>query len=338
LGHATRCIPIVEALIAHSYSVILASDGEALTLLRKVFPDLDYVALPAYKISYKKGFLGLKGALLKSAFKNYRIYKKEQAIIAQLIQEKNIKGIISDNRFGVFSNQIPSVYITHQIRVLSGWMTFFTNYFHQKIINKHQECWVPDFEGLRNLSGNLSHNIALKIPIHYIKPLSQFKTVCNTTVFDYKYIIILSGIEPERSILEEKLIRLFKNQNYKTLLVQGKIGAEQISSEKGNISIVNYLVKDALEKAICQSETVICRSGYTSIMDLQKLQKKAFLIPTPQQTEQEYLAKYLEKQQITPYAKQTDFSLKDLEKLKNYKGFSNDYYTRNWEELFKVFD
>jgi UDP-N-acetylglucosamine transferase subunit ALG13 len=197
---------------------------------------------------------------------------------------------------------------------------------------------VPDFESKNNLSGALSHHISLKTAIHYIKPLSQFKTPCKTTNFDYKYIAILSGIEPERSILERKLILLFKKQTFKTLLIQGKIATEQVTNQKGNLRIVNYLIQADLEKAICKSETVICRSGYTSIMDLQKLQKKAFFIPTPEQTEQEYLAKYLEKQQITPFAKQAAFSLTALEKLQNYKGFGNDYYTINWKELFKIFD
>jgi uncharacterized protein (TIGR00661 family) len=296
------------------------------------------VTLPAYKIAYKKGFFGLKMALLKSSFTNYLIYKKEQAIITQLIKEKNIKGIISDNRFGAFSKLVPSVYITHQVRVFSGWSTFLTSKIHQAIINNYAACWVPDFQSKNNLSGALSHNIALKTAIHYIKPLSQFKTLCKTSNFDYKYIIILSGIEPERSILEDKLISLFEKQTFKTQLIQGKIEVEQVINQKGNLSIVNYLIQADLEKAICKSEIVICRSGYTSIMDLQKLQKKAFFIPTPEQTEQEYLAKYLEKQQIAPFTKQADFSLADLEKIQNYRGFTNDYYMRNWVELFKIFD
>jgi len=135
-----------------------------------VFPQLETVALPTYKITYKSGFFGLKWALFKNSFYNYRIYKKEQAVIAKLVQTKNIKGIISDNRFGVFSTQIPSVYITHQLRVFSAWTTFLTTFFHQKIIHNYSTVWIPDFETKTNLSGQLSHDVSLKIPMKYIKP------------------------------------------------------------------------------------------------------------------------------------------------------------------------
>lgn len=337
MGHATRCIPIVKALLIHNYTVLIASDGDALQLLQQTFPTLQAITLPSYKISYKNTFFGLKGALLTSAYYNYNNYKLEQKLIAAIIQKHEITGIISDNRFGVFNNNIPSVYITHQIRVLSGLTTYITSKLHQKIIAKYTECWIPDFAKKTNLSGKLSHHTTLKIPIKYIKPLSQFDTNCDTVTTNYDYCILLSGIEPLRNQLEEKLIAIFSKLPAKTILVQGKIAPKKTQKQMGNLTLVNYLLKEDLQATLCSSETIICRSGYSSIMDLQKLGKNVFFIPTPQQTEQEYLAKHLEKQQIAPFATQVDFLVNDLIQLDNYKGFNSKKYNTNWEELFEVF-
>ncbi len=338
LGHATRCIPIIKALQANHYNVIIASDGDALLLLKKYFPELLFEVLPAYKIAYKKGGFGLKGALLKSSFYNYPNYKKEQLFTQQLIQKHQIKGLISDNRFGVFSNEVPSVYITHQIRVFSGLGTYFTSKFHQKIINKHKECWVPDYESDSNLSGALSHQIKLKIPIKYIEPISQFTTTTKNKNTPIDCLIIISGIEPERSKLEEKLKALFKKSNYKTILIQGRIAKSQNIETIGNLTIYNYALTEELQQLIQNSKTVICRSGYSSIMDMANLQKKVFFIPTTGQNEQEYLAKHLKKQNIAPFANQNKFCIEDLEQLTHFNGFNITTNTRNWQELFQIFE
>ena len=142
LGHATRCIPIIYALLQNNFTPIIASDGKALELLQKEFPQLRSLKLPSYSISYGKN---LKRNLLLQFPKILSAVKKERKIIAQIIEkETNIVGIISDNRFGVLNAKIPSVYITHQLTVLSGFTTFFTRKIHQSIIKNFDECWVPD--------------------------------------------------------------------------------------------------------------------------------------------------------------------------------------------------
>ncbi len=338
MGHATRCIPIINALLAENYTIIIASDGEALTLLKKVFPYLEFHTLPAYKISYKNTFLGLKTSLLLHSLYNYRIYKKEQLVIKKLVQEKNLIGIISDNRFGAFSKETPSVYITHQLRVFSGLTTFISSKIHQKIIAKYSACWVPDFEGKENLSGTLSHQVKLKTPVFYIKPLSQFTASNKTVKKQYDYLIILSGIEPKRTELEKKVLRIFKNYPNNIALVQGKIATAKTVAKQGNITIFNYLLQEELQSLICKSNVVICRSGYSSIMDMAVLNKNVFFIPTQGQTEQEYLAKHLDNLKIAPFAKEASFQLKDLDQIVNYNGFNKKENTQNWKELFSVFN
>ena len=142
LGHATRCIPIIKALIETGYKPVIASDGAALQLLKKEFPQLEYIALPSYQIQYGKN---LKTSLLLKTSKITKAARSEYNVVNQYVNnEKDLVGIISDNRFGVYSKKVPSIYLTHQLNVLSGWSTFFTTAMHQSIMGNFNECWVPD--------------------------------------------------------------------------------------------------------------------------------------------------------------------------------------------------
>ena len=62
-----------------------------------------------------------------------------------------------------------------------------------------------------------------------------------------------------------------------------------------------------LNKLICESAFVICRSGYSTIMELMASEKNASLVPTPGQAEQEYLAKYLSGKNCHDSADQSNF-------------------------------
>ncbi|MCF6349964.1 MAG: glycosyltransferase [Flavobacteriaceae bacterium] len=328
IGHATRCIPIINELLKQGFTPILASDGDALLLLQKEFPNLKSYELPAYQIQYSKNAVFLKLKLFFQIPKVLRQLKKEEQIISQIIEKETINGIISDNRFGVYSTKIKTVYITHQIQVLSGFTTFFTTKIHQKIINKFDACWVPDIKNA-NLSGNLSNTKKLKTQIKFLGILSRFKKKNIKKVLPkYDILALLSGPEPQRTILEKLLINEFKTSTKKILFVRGVISEkEQITNTK-HVTYKNYLLQAELEKAIKESKLVIARSGYSTIMDLAVLQKKAFFIPTPRQNEQEYLAKHLKHLKIAPFSSQKDFTVLKLKGLKNYTGFTSEY-TKN---------
>lgn len=315
LGHATRCIPIINFLLDNKYSPVIASDGASLMLLRKEFPALEYIALPSYKIQYAKN---LKWSLLLQAPKILKAVKKEKQVIATYIQKSNVVGIISDNRFGVRSDNIPSVYITHQINVLSGIFTFFTSKIHQQIIKKFDECWIPDCIDEPTFSGKLSHIHKTEVKTKRIGILSRFKK--ENRPIENDVLIVLSGPEPHRENLEKKLLQEFKEYQGKVVLVQGVLSDTQTISRIGNLVSYNYMLSEQLQDVINCTELVICRSGYSSIMDLVKLHKKAFFIPTPNQTEQEYLAQCLEEQKIAPYTQQKLFKIKMLEEVHEYKG------------------
>ena len=317
LGHASRCVPIIQFLLENKYIPIIASDGKALVFLQKEFPDLESIELPSYGISYANN---LKTSLLLQIPKILKAVRKEQKVIQKYIEKNtNVVGVISDNRFGVRSNKIPSVYITHQVHVFSGLTTFISSKIHQKIINKFDECWIPDSES-NQLSGLLSQSRNQKIKIKHIGVLSRFKKESLPKLNDV--LVILSGIESQRKSLEEKILLEFKNYKGKVVLVQGKIEKKQTVKIQNRIKIYNYLLSPDLEKEINQSELIICRSGYSSIMDLSVLEKKTFFIPTSNQPEQEYLATYLKEQNIAPFCKEKDFSLKQLTQVENYKGLS----------------
>ncbi len=315
LGHATRCIPIINFLLENNFTPVIASDGASLMLLRKEFPALEYIALPSYNIQYAKN---LKWSLLLQTPKILKAVKKEKHVIATYIQKSNVVGIISDNRFGVRSPEIPSVYITHQINVLSGIFTFFTSKIHQQIMKKFDECWIPDCIEKPTLSGKLSHVQKNGINTKRIGILSRFKQ--ENKLIENDVLIVLSGPEPHRKNLETKLLQEFKEYQGKVVLVQGVLSETQTTSHEGNIISYNYMLSQQLQDVINCTELVICRPGYSSIMDLAKLHKKAFFIPTPNQTEQEYLAQYLEEQKIAPYSQQKAFKIKMLEEIYEYKG------------------
>lgn len=337
LGHATRCIPIIHALLAHNFNILLASDGAALMLLQKEFPHLEAIKLPSYNISYPKNRFLFKWKMLLQFPKIKKTIAFERKIIEKLISEDKIHGIISDNRFGVRSDKIPSVFITHQLNVLTGSTSFFSSKIHQRIIRKFNICWVPDTDELIiNLSGKLGHLKTNDLNVKYIGVLSRMKKQEIPRTIDV--LILISGPEPQRTALEETLKPFFENSKKRVLMIRGVVEKNQKWESFGSIEIVNYMTSVELEETLNKSEVIICRSGYTTIMDLTVLEKKAFLIPTPGQYEQEYLAEHLKKLGLVPFCNQNKFNLDKLDKIAVYKGLNTLTSTKvDYSELFALF-
>lgn len=336
LGHATRCIPIINALINQGFEPVIASDGGALELLKKEFPKLKAFELPSYNITYPKNRYGFKWKFLKSSPHILKTIKRESVIINQLVKTEDIDGIISDNRFGVRHDDIPSIYITHQLNVLSGKTTWFSSKWHQKIIKKFDECWVPDFEYEPNLSGQLGHLKQKFDNLKYIGPLSRFKKQAIEKTIDI--LVILSGPEPQRTKLEKKLLVLLEDRKKKVLFIRGLVEPNQRVTTIDNIELYNYMTSDELEDAINSSRLIISRSGYTTIMDLAKLEKKAVFIPTPGQFEQIYLAKELSKNLVIPHVSQEKMTQHNLKFDNLYSGFKAFNYETNYKKLFSLFE
>ncbi|MDN3491351.1 glycosyltransferase [Winogradskyella bathintestinalis] len=261
--------------------------------------------------------------------------KKEQKAIAKIVASHAISGIISDNRFGARHSNIPSVFITHQLQVLSGNTTWLSTRIHQKIISKFNECWVPDYPSEKNISGILGHVESIKTPLKYLGPLSRFEK--QNLQIKYPLLVILSGPEPQRTFLEEKLFEALKSYSGNICFIKGVIASQQSITQHNHMTIYNYMTSAELESAINESDMVLSRSGYTTIMDLVKLEKKAFFIPTPGQFEQEYLAEKLKAEGIAPSCKQHEFSIELLAQCNNYSGFKSEKSELNYAKLFCLF-
>ena len=223
--------------------------------------------------------------------------------------------------------------MTHQLNVLSGKTTYITSKIHQQFIKKFDECWVPDKEGISNFSGGLGYLKKHHFNLKYLGILSRFQP--KELEIKYDLLLLLSGPEPQRTLLENKLLKELQHFKGKILMVRGVFSATEITAPS-NFNILNYLLANELEDAINQSNLVIARSGYSTIMDLAALGKKAFFIPTPGQFEQEYLAKMLQEKLVAPYAKQDEFTAANLGDLAKFFGFKkvNSKVGLDWFKLF----
>lgn len=317
LGHATRCIPIIYTLLELDYEVIIAADGPIKNLLQLEFPNVVFTKLKGYKIHYTSNKFWLPFRLALQFPKLLWCIYQEHLWVKRIVATYNIDAVLSDNRMGLSHSKIPCIYITHQLKIKTGniiseWLAQKIHYF---FINKYSFCWVPDSELANNLAGDLSHPDKMPaIPVKYIGPLSRFEKI--TTQIKYDLLILISGPEPQRTIFETLLLKELKTFTGSVAFVKGlpvNVEKEQLSNETTkNISVANHLHSNELNKIIQQSEMIICRSGYTTVMDLIKLGKKAILVPTPGQTEQEYLAGCLMEKGVFFSVSQKDFSLNDV--------------------------
>ena len=335
LGHATRCIPLIYELISNGFNPILASDGIALEILKKEFPNLLALELPSYNIEYAKNGKNFKWKMFKNSPTMISAILEEKQVVKLWTTELNLSGIISDNRLGVRSKKIPSVFITHQLNVLTGNTSWITSKLHQNIIKKFSECWIPDFKEKPNLSGKLGHLKESDLNLKYIGPISRLEK--KDLPIKYNLMVILSGPEPQRTILEEILTIEIKKFKGDILFVKGIVQKQQLFEVVENVTFVNFMTSNDLQIAFNESEVVLCRSGYTTIMDLAKLGKKAFFIPTPGQFEQEYLAKKLKNNGLFPSANQDKFRIRNLAEVDMYQGFQVTENNIDFKKLFEIF-
>ncbi len=294
----------------------VASSGTALALLKQEFPALKFHELVSYKATYSEGSFMLK--ILLQIPKFLWAIQREHRQIEHIIRSEKMDRVISDNRYGCWSSRIPSVLITHQINIImpSGWKWLggIINGGNHRQIKKFSQCWVPDFPN--GITGRMTQHGNLKMK--FIGMISRFNKL--NLPMKREILFLLSGPEPQRSIFETRMKEEVERAGCKNyFMVKGKPEATTALTENET----NHLPSTALNEIIASSELVISRSGYTTIMDLCKLGKKAIFIPTPGQTEQEYLAEQLKASGITFYQNQNEFDLAlALTESKKYKGFA----------------
>jgi uncharacterized protein (TIGR00661 family) len=317
LGHAARCIPIIKELQNYRLRIIIAADGAVKTMLKQEFPQLQFIDLEGYKIKYSKNKRWFRFKLLIQFPKILSSVTKEHRWLNKVIKEHSVDAVISDNRFGLYHQSIPCVYLTHQLFIKTGnsISDLIATKIHKKYIKNYTQCWIPDYEGKKNIAGALSQAAKGLQSLRYIGCLSRFE-VMSASENTVDLLIVLSGPEPQRSIFEKLLLDQLKEYKGKVLFVRGLPGVmEQYQTKDHELSpgliVKNHLDARQLNQAMQSASLIISRSGYTTIMDLLKLGRKALLVPTPGQTEQEYLAGYLSAQQYFCTVSQDRFVLKD---------------------------
>jgi UDP-N-acetylglucosamine transferase subunit ALG13 len=311
LGHACRCIPIIRHLSAIGCTVILAANSPQKSVLQTEFPDLLILELGGYNITYAKTKRWFSFRIFSQLPKILSAINKEHEWLKTIVSKHRIDAVISDNRYGLWHSQIPVAFITHQLNIEApfSWSKAIIRKFNYKFINRFSCCWVPDVEGIPNIAGKLSHPKQLpRTPVKYMGGISRFEK--QTAKEEYDALIVISGPEPQRTLFEEKILKDLENFRGKILLVRGLPGNASIIPSTNNAEIVNHLTSNELAIAFCKAKYIISRSGYTTVMDILKLNKKSILIPTPGQTEQEYLGAHLQKQYWCMIVNQNNFNLK----------------------------
>ena len=316
LGHATRCVPIIERLLAEGHEVVIAADGYPLKFLRREFPHLDWVKFEGLKVRYADGQSQV-GAMLRQLPRFLRDIWREHQRLKEIVKMYDVDMVVSDNRFGLWCKGVHSVYMTHQLMVKMPrgleWMEWGVWRFHRWFIKHYDECWVPDIEGEGNLSGDLSHKYPLLKNTKFIGVLSRFsreKVVWEDVRVEaealdlqqrYDVVAVLSGPEPHRRNLEKQITdyrlqitdhrsQIVVNSQQTLLIVQGLPADDlRLAEHRDGVDYIPHLQTELLQWYMQEAEEIVCRSGYSSIMDLYTIGRKAHLISTPGQTEQEYL-------------------------------------------------
>lgn len=330
LGHATRCIPIINILKKNGVEVWFAGEGPTLEILVKTFPGTPFLPLKGYRVSYGRSGAFLIPKLLVQAGKIKKQITAENNWLAGIMEEYQIDGIISDNRFGLWSNSHPAIFVTHQLHIKTGFRIF--DFVAQKInfryIKKFSACWVVDRADGNNLAGELSHPKSKNIPFsyRYLGILSRF-TYRSGEQKGY-VLFLISGPEPARTSFENKILTELKHLKQTVVLVRGLPQQTQtLNNLPENIRVYNHAGMEELSQLISEAGLVVCRAGYSTLMDLCTLKKHAVIIPTPGQTEQEYLGRYHHWKKHFMMMEEKDFTWNRLsEALKSFQ------FSDHWPE------
>ncbi|MCY7409757.1 MAG: hypothetical protein LH473_05750 [Chitinophagales bacterium] len=322
LGHASRCVPLIRELLLHNIEVVIAADGRALQLLRNEFPQLKWFQLGGYDINYS-GSGGAVFQILVQLPKFFLSFFSERKWLNEFIAKEKIDIVISDNRYGLYNRKIFSVFIAHQICIQLPigfkWMEGFLYRINKNFISRFNECWMPDVADEKNLSGNLAHQFPIPPNTFFIGPLSRFKFL--EKVKHYDLLMVISGPETQRTEFEELLTEQAKKLPLKILMVRGIPESNHREQVTENFLKVDFMNAEELNHAFLSSKIIVARSGYSTVMDLVATKSRAILIPTPGQTEQEYLAEYLQSQNIFYSQKQNSLNL--IKAIEKAKGFNN---------------
>ncbi len=302
LGHAGRMIPLAAKLRDMNNNIFIGAGKKHLSFFRKELSGISYIDFSGYSPSYSRFLPQYFKLLLETPILLFHIIR-EHIRLNKIISEHAIDIVISDNRFGLWNRKITTVYITHMPRIpfpaAFSFLEFIGVLLHRAVIKKYSLCFIPDLPGEINISGRLSHGLKLPDNVRFTGLLSRFtdmETKENEDPVGEKHnTVILSGPEPQKSILKDKLVGFLQERKLLTVFLGGNPDGSGLPLRSGNIVFVDHLLSSPMKEMIKKSDLIISRPGYTVIMELISLNHSAVLIPTPGQTEQKYLAQRLSK-------------------------------------------
>ena len=324
LGHATRSLPVLRKLLDEGNNVTVIGHDRSLKLLQnELGKNVEYHDIPDYPMLLSEN---TRQFLAKSTVYWPIFIKKIESGLQQLsklVSKKPYDIIISDARYDMYSKKIPSFFISHQMRIMNPLrIKMFesgSELFNLFFFKRFSGVMVPDYKD-DDISGDLSHNLKRidEDKLHYIGVLSDFQK--KKVKKDIDYFISISGPEPQRSMLEKKLLSQVQQLEGNIVITLGK--SEKISQTKTRgITMYSFLTKEKREELLNRAKMVISRSGYSTILDLAVIGTKALMTPTPGQIEQEYLAEYHNKKGTFYSVNQNDIQLKrDIEIAKKTTG------------------
>ena len=307
----TRGSERISQFINEGNIVEIACSENQESFFRNRFPEFKlHVSLPNNHIHIESG-KGLFFKLGLRVFEFHSNWKKEKSWLKKHLQSNTYDIIYSDNRYGFYHPNVHSVLLTHQL-TLPG--PRFLLALPQLVLNANlmnfNEIEIPDFKNTPKLSGNLSH-LKGTFQATFIGPLSQIKPLHTST--KKQLLLILSGPEPQRSRFAKDILEETSQLEFQLVVA----GESTVKSTNSNVTQLGYCNAKQLEQLMNESSHIVCRSGYSTLMELAAIGKKALLIPTSGQFEQEYLAKYGGEQFNFPTSNDSEISTKDFVKYLN---------------------
>lgn len=318
LGHTVRLVPFIRKALKEGHRVILASDGVSLDFLRYQFPDLLWIRMPFFQVRYP-----VNGRFFRKLIPQVpgilRAIRKNHKQVAEIVAKYNISEIICDHRYGLYHENVHSIFITNQLllKAPKGWSFAegFVYRLHRMALGKFSEIWIADYSGKPNLSGLLTHPPRLPKNAKYIGPVSRFQDVVPEypeNAKPFEVLALISGPEPQRTLFENLLKERFKSNGKSSVIFRGlppsSPDENPAVTQEGTVLLINHARDEHLLWYILEAHEIICRPGNSTLSDLTYLGKTALLVPTPGQTEQEYVAKHLEEQGLFRVCRQEELA------------------------------
>jgi UDP-N-acetylglucosamine:LPS N-acetylglucosamine transferase len=337
-GHTTRCIPLAAHLMQTGHKPIVAGNEAQMAIIDQYFNgSIDTIYTPGYDVTYSGLNKVAQAGLLLQTPRLLKTIGQENIRLREIVRELRPDGIISDNRYGMYHTQVPSVIMTHQLRIQSGMGNTVDNVLqrlHYRYLNKFGATWVVDTEESPGLAGTLSHPMTMPDNYHYIGLLSRFAgMVAGNQKEDGPILVLISGPEPQRTEFSKMLWQHVMRHDGPVIFAEGSEAATAPAYIPAHISYHKRMDGPALSDALMNASIVVCRSGYSTLMDLRAMNKRGIVIPTPGQTEQQYLGSTLHERGIFYSTEQKGFDLQ--RSLRDAAAFP--FHKTNSAEAFSAF-